>query len=499
MGQGFYIRFGEQLELSTNAAVHRLSRALLADPLPGVTDVISSYTAVYVEFDFEHRSEAEVRRWVEERGKERAGGETGRQRTVPIVYDGQDLDDVARWAGLSRAEVIARHAAVEYLVYAVGFTAGFPFMGEVDPAIRAPRKSTPRKLVPAHSLALAGAQTGIYPMPSPGGWNLLGHALVSVFDPRKPEPFLLAPGDRVRFRPGEGRVPAEPQALELLPAEPARPLFEVLEPGLLDLPLDRGRHLAGRFGLARSGPLDPLAAAHANALAGNPPDATLIEISFTGPALEALAPGVIAFAGWGVRPVLNGEPRPTFTSLAVREGDRLTFQPIRQGARGYLAVTGGIESATFMGSSSADPGSCVGRKLAAGDVLGVARVRSVRSGFSYHPYRAFRDPATFRLLPGPQASREALAALTSGCYVVRAANRMGIRLEGPDAPGGGIISEAVPIGAVQITPSGQPIILLNDRGTIGGYAKPALVHPADLPRVAQLRPGGRIRFALLER
>jgi KipI family sensor histidine kinase inhibitor len=498
MHHGFYTRLGEELDPTTNAAVHRLSRALLDPPLPGITDVIPSYTAVYVEYDLRRISDEAVHRWVEERGRGEVAGETGRKHLVPVVYDGQDLDDVAAWAGLARAEVIERHAAPEYLVYAVGFTAGFPFMGEVDPAIRAPRRAAPRQSVPAHSLALAKAQTGIYPMPSPGGWNLLGHTLVSVFDPRREEPFLLAPGDRVSFRPGKGRVPAEPEPLDLLPAEPARPFLQVIETGLLDLPVDQGRFLAGRFGLARSGPLDAAAAAHANALAGNPADALLVEISYSGPKLEAMDSGVIAFAGWGLRPVLNGEPCAAFTSLGLRRGDRLSFVPTREGARAYLAVTGGIETASFLGSASADPGSRIGRRLAAGDLLGTATVRSVRPGYSFRPYRAFRNPAVLRVLPGPQASLEALRALSSGPYTVTSANRMGIRLDGPEAPGGETISEAAPIGAVQVTPSGQPVILLNDRGTIGGYAKPALVHPADLPRVAQLRPGGLIRFELIQ-
>lgn len=99
-----------------------------------------------------------------------------------------------------------------------------------------------------------------------------------------------------------------------------------------------------------------------------------------------------------------------------------------------------------------------------------------------------------RLLPGPQASPEALQALASAPFTVTSPNRMGVQLEGPKVPGGELVSEATPMGAVQITIDGNPILLLNDRGRIGGYAKPAIVDPRDLPLVAQLRPGQKIRF-----
>jgi allophanate hydrolase subunit 2 len=129
----------------------------------------------------------------------------------------------------------------------------------------------------------------------------------------------------------------------------------------------------------------------------------------------------------------------------------------------------------------------------------MASLRSPRPGFGFRPYAWPGDPLPLRLLPGPQASAEALAALLRAAFTVTRADRMGVHLDGPPVPGGDVLSEPTPLGAVQVTSGGAPILLLNDRGTLGGYSKPAIIHPGDLPRVAQLRPGERLRFVALAR
>ena len=494
---GFYVRFGEALEPALNRQIHALTARLLANLLPGVTDLISGYTTLYVEYDARTLNEARVRAWVEAQREGAAGLEPTSEPPVveiPVVYDGEDLLEVAQRTGLSIEEVTAKHAAPFYDVYALGFTPGFAFMGEVDAALRLPRRPSPRARVPAHSVAMANHQTGVYPTPSPGGWNLLGRTLVRLYDPHRDAPFLLGPGNRVRFIPAQGEPPGEFAPLELLPKNPTYPFLRVLEPGLLDLAVDKGRFLGGRYGLSRGGPLDARAAGLANALIGNPKGAALLELNLRGGIFEALIKGVVAFAGWGMVPVVNGREVAPFEGFRLEPGDVLSFKTIPHGSRGYLALAGGLESGRFWGSASADVRGKLGRPLKAGDVLGVAEVRAPRPGFAFTPYVSFRDPTVLRLLPGPQASAEALTALCGGTFSVGSADRMGIRLEGPRVPGGDVLSEAVPLGAVQVTSQGDPIVLLNDRGTLGGYAKPARLHPADLPRAAQLRLGAKVRF-----
>lgn len=491
---GLHLRLGEGIDPDVNARVHALARALLDDPLPGVTDVVPSYATLYVEYDRARLAERRVRAWAEARRAAATEAEAREPRVLPVRYDGPDLAPVAAELGLSVEELVRRHAAPTYRVYALGFTPGFPFLGEVDPSIRRGRLPVPRSRVEANTVAIADAQCGIYPLPSPGGWRLLGTALQAVYDPHRERPFLLDPGDEVRFEPAEGEAPAPPAPLELLPAEPRDPVLRVREPGLMDLVVDGGRFLAGRFGLARSGPLDGRSAALANRLLANPPDAPLLEINLAGPTLEVLEDAVVAFAGWGVVPERDGEPLAPFVTTRVRRGEVLRFPPGRRGVRGYLAVAGGIESGTFLGSASVDARGLVGRPLREGDLLGRAEARFARPGFGFRPRVRFDDPAVLRLLPGPQANEEALEALTAEPFTLAHGDRMGLRFDGPEVPGGGVLSEANPLGALQVTTGGRPLLLLHDRGTIGGYAKPAIVHPADLPRAAQLRAGERVRF-----
>lgn len=497
MLQGFYIPFTQRLNPDTNGQIHTLVKRLLDNPLPGLTDLVPGYTNLYVEFDFSQISEKRLRRWVEHNQNSSRPPAPGPRppKTIPVRYDGEDLALAAERTGLSLQEVVRRHSETLYHVFAMGFTPGFAYLGSVDPAIRLPRRAEPRCRVAAHTVAMAGEQTGIYPLPSPGGWNLLGTALEAVYDPHRPQPFLLEAGDRVRFARADGPTPPEPRVLELLPSEPRRPVLRVEEPGLLDLLVDQGRFQAGRYGLARSGPVDVRSARAANRLLGNPDAAPVLELSLRGPTLTALAPVDLAFAGFGLRPVASGEALDPWQSFALHPGQTLRFQPEQSGARGYLAVAGGFASETFMGSVSADVRGLVGRALRAGDRLGVRTGGTARAGFEAKPFTP--DPGwPIRLIPGPQHDPETLRALSEGEFRVSAADRMGVRLEGRAVPGGEVLSEATPLGAVQVPPGGSPILLLNDRGTLGGYCKPALVHPLDLPRVAQLRAGSRVRFML---
>ena len=491
--EGFYVQFADQLDVEANQKLQALSNRLLENPLPGVTDLFPAYVNLYVEFDANQITREAVKTWVRSQLKNlEVNLETGREVEVPVRYDGEDLEWIATQTGLSLEAVIATHSSPSYWVFAVGFVPGQPFLGVLPEILRLPRRPTPRKRVPAHTVAMAVSQTGIYVLPTPGGWHLLGTALQAIYDPGRDQPFLLEPGDRVRFKPSDGPTPPEPAALEMLPPEPAHPVFRVERPGLLDLIVDAGRFMGGRYGMARSGPMDARSARLASALVGNS-DAPLLELTLTGPNITVLNDAVLGFAGFGMRAFVNGQAAPNLESFAVKAGDQLSFQPNANGARAYLAIAGGFESRDFMGSRSTDLTGRIGRALQKGDVLGVNPGRKPRVGYSVTGFE-LAEQTVIRLQPGPQATPEALTALGSGEFTVTSPDRMGVQLEGPKVPGGELVSEATPMGGVQITTSGNPILLLNDRGRIGGYAKPAVVDPRDLPLVAQLRPGTKVRF-----
>jgi KipI family sensor histidine kinase inhibitor len=498
---GVYVRFGDQIDPVVNELIQRLARRLLDDLHEGVTDVQPGYTTLYVEYDARRAERADIDAWLTahlEAARAGAGDSGGDFVRVPVRYDGEDMPAICEATGLARHEVIDLHSGRDYRVFAVGAAPGFPFLGVLDERLRMARRPTPRALVPAHAVAMTGLQTGIYPVPGPGGWQLLGHSLRAVYDPWREQPFLIAPGDTVRFEPAEGEVPPEATARPLLPVSPERPSLRVDEAGLLDLVVDGGRDMAGRFGMAQSGPVDARAARLANSLVGNDAREPVVELTVRGPSFTALRTVRIAITGPAVLPWVGGEVAEAYATLELAAGDRLSLPHTGQGARSYLAIAGGIESERFMDSASTDVRGLIGRPLAAGDVLGTAREVASAMRMSARVDWPV-DGATVRILPGPKATAAALERLDGANLRTAAGDRTGVRLEGVEIPGGEAISEPPPLGAIQITPNGEPFVLLVDRYRTGGYALPAVVHPDDLPIIAQLLPGMRVTFSLVER
>lgn len=206
------LRFDESISREVNERVHAAARALRGAALPGVVDVVPAYSSLAVVFD---EPSVESRDALAERVYElaRAAG-SGRgvpRRTVeiPVAYGGEqgpDLAELATHLALDADEIVRRHTAVEYIVGMLGFLPGFPYLIGLDPALAAPRRATPRTRVPAGSVGIGGAQTGVYPIESPGGWQLIGRTSAVLFDARREPAVLLEPGDRLRFRAVDARA-----------------------------------------------------------------------------------------------------------------------------------------------------------------------------------------------------------------------------------------------------------------------------------------------------
>ena len=174
----------------------------------GVRDVAPGYSTLGIHYDPLQTDLAALETAIETEFASLASLDAIADRTpieIPVTYGGPDLDAVAAHAGCSTADVIARHSARTYRVYMLGFVPGFAYMGRVDPSIAAPRHRVPRERVPAGSVGIAGLQTGVYPVDSPGGWQLIGHTDTSMFDANRDQPSLLAAGDLVRFVPAGRR------------------------------------------------------------------------------------------------------------------------------------------------------------------------------------------------------------------------------------------------------------------------------------------------------
>jgi len=194
---------GDQVDVEVHRRVQALAAALRASPPAGLLELVPAYCTLGVWFDPERTDHQRLARAVHRAasGETPAPGASVREWVVPVRYDGEDLADVAERIGISEAEVVQRHTAPDYRVFMLGFVPGFAFLGPLDPTLILPRRVPPRARVPAGSVAIAGAQTGIYPLETPGGWHLLGHTDLRLFDPDRSPPALFAPGDTVRFAP----------------------------------------------------------------------------------------------------------------------------------------------------------------------------------------------------------------------------------------------------------------------------------------------------------
>jgi len=206
--RAFVVELGEVIDPELNARVRALAHAVWESFREEIVEVVPTYRSFLVVHD-PLRSEREglvarIMAVAEDLEHRPATTETSRLVHLPACYGGTfgpDLEDVARHARLSPEEVIAIHSGATYLVYMLGFTPGFPYLGGMPPAIATPRLETPRQRVEGGFVGIGGQQTGIYPIESPGGWRLIARTPVRLFDPESSSPFLLAAGDRLRFEP----------------------------------------------------------------------------------------------------------------------------------------------------------------------------------------------------------------------------------------------------------------------------------------------------------
>lgn len=196
------VRFEERIAPDISREVTDYAFAVERAHIDGVEELIPSYCALMVLFDPEKQSFDTVKAALEAVRPEAASREEARTVELPVCYGGEygpDLAFVAQNAGVSQEEAVALHCAAAYRVYMLGFTPGFPYLGGMDARLASPRLDRPRTEVCAGSVGIAGEQTGIYPMRSPGGWRIIGRTPLSLYDPARGEPFMLRAGDTLRF------------------------------------------------------------------------------------------------------------------------------------------------------------------------------------------------------------------------------------------------------------------------------------------------------------
>jgi KipI family sensor histidine kinase inhibitor len=502
-------------------AARRLTRALTAAQLEGVAEVVGGLATVMVAFD-PRAGDVDDQRPVLTTLMEEVSGppdvEDGGATLleIPCTFDGPDLAEVASLVRSTPEAVVEMMTAAPLTVAVVGFSPGFAYLAGLPAALRrVPRRSRPRPSVPAGSVALAAGHAAVYPSASPGGWQLVGHTDELLFTPLVPPYARLAPGDRVRFvrstaavESGAGRSTAAdaPVVSTAGPPPGVRPVFAVDEPGLRSVLQDGGRKGVAALGVPGATPADPDSFRLANELVGNPIGACTLEITARGPTLRCLSPTFVAVVGGSPDLRVQGQPIAAGQVVPVAAGQQLVVGPVRGGFRCYVAMAGGFVGRALLGSYSSDqlaglgPGPIMrGAQLwgaatepPLGDHLRPGASRGLKGG----------EPVALRVVPGPHPERfapGAFAALASMRFTVEeASNRVGLRLRRdprtppvPAASGsaGELDSQGVVTGAVQIPPDGQPVILMTDHATLGGYPVVAVVAAVDHAVLGQCAPG----------
>lgn len=541
----------------TPEEVLSLHAALLEDPLPGQTETVPAARTVLVRFARPEHAQAAVPGLLalEADGPTvRPGPEV----VVETVYDGEDLAEVARAQGCSVDAVVEAHTAVRWTSAFLGFAPGFAYLVPDGEWPEVPRRSSPRTAVPAGAVALAGPWSAVYPRRSPGGWQLVGRTDAVLWDLARTSPALLPPGTSVAFRAVRatalaGGTPSGPSAgtadarsgsattadalgsvdhvasattaAPLAPVAPggsattAGPLGSVApggavastllvaESGPLSLVQDLGRPGLSALGVPPSGALDRAAAVEANRLVGNARGAAVVE-TLGGLVLQARGTAVLAVTGADARLVVTGAAGEREVARRVpfrlRSGEALTVAVPEAGLRCWVGVRGGLQLDPVLGSRSTDVLSGLGpAPLQPGQVLpvGPPPPDAVAVGGPDHAGATSASEILEVVLePGPRADWLGPGGLqlllTTGWTASDRSDRVGLRLTGPPLPRapGELPSEGAVAGAVQVPPSGTPVVLLADHPVTGGYPVVGVVRGADLGRLAQARPGRRVRF-----
>lgn len=517
----------------------------------GITDMVPAYASVLLAFDLRAIAqlgaghiEHAIHRMIENEGSfgesdQGVPSHKGPLLEIPVCYApafALDLADVAAMHAITEREVISLHTGAEYFVHFIGFSPGFAYLGGLPAQLETPRLGKPRVRVPAGSVAIAGSQAGVYPHATPGGWRVLGRTPLRVFDARRVPASLLAMGDRVRFveigeeefwrierEQNEGPPPSSFPKTLMSPAPPGvverQAAIRVLDPGLFTTVQDLGRPGHAALGVPESGAADPRSLRLANHLLANDENAAALELTLKGGEYEFTQSTQVCVAGADMpisihTPDAPVRPVPLATPFLIHAGERLRLGFAPSGARAYLVVRGGVDVPFVLASRStlvnAAMGGVEGRALRAGDVLPIRPSRGVARGSgppqifpqAGAPERRFQSGSyVLRIVDGAHTTRfspEARAAFVHAQFSVASnSDRMGLRLQGPPItpPGSGrLLSEGMMWGAIQITESGQPIVLMPDHPTTGGYPVAGCVIAADLPILGQLRPNDRVTF-----
>jgi len=504
-----------------------LLASLQRDPLPGVEELVPAARTILVRFRPAACSLAQLVQAIAARDLSQRAERSATLVEIPVHYHGEDLAEVAQLLGITPEEVVRRHTGSEYTVAFTGFAPGFAYLAGGHPSFNVPRRATPRTRIPAGAVGLAGTFSGVYPQASPGGWQIIGVTPVAMWDLDRAQPALLQPGYRVRFvdiatmsaeaaaaweQAGAAAAASAANDRTHDALAPGQAALQVKATGLLTVFQDLGRHGQAGQGVSASGAMDQAALKAANRLVGNPSDFAALETVGGGLQLQSLGETVVAVTGADSPLAVKAADgrrwtAPGHQAVALADGDVLSIGQPAAGARCYVAARGGFAVAPVLGSCATDTLAKVGpAPLAVGDVLGL---RPAHAGAVVgEPELPAADLPTLEqevvldVVMGPRTdwfTPDAVERLAAQRWqVTPQSNRVGLRLAGEvpleRAVAGELPSEGTALGALQVPPSGQPVLFLADHPLTGGYPVIATVAPYHLDRAGQIPVGAWLRF-----
>ncbi|MER9203854.1 urea amidolyase family protein [Mesorhizobium sp. M0933] len=504
------------VELEDLEATLTLLDALHTDRPDGVIELVPAARTLLVRFDTLATNRATLVDFISSVDLSTRSIRHGETFEIPVTYDGEDLNDVASLLGWPVEEVVRRHTEATYTVAFTGFAPGFAYMTCDDPGFDVSRRKSPRVRIPAGSVALGGKFSGIYPTDSPGGWQLLGHTPVKIWDTSRNRAALLAPGDRVRFRDtAKGATVAVSDAPAVL-SECATSSNN--DEGLVVTRADRpalfqdfGRPGQAGQGVSESGALDRTCLIEANLCVGNPRGSAVIEIAYGGFAVKADRAVTVAVTGASSPMTIRtadgrSVSAPLARPFALNAGDELTLEFPREGTRSYLSIRGGFAVQKVLNSAATDTLAKVGpAPIVAGDHL----VPANAPGSAVDPCRPepqmlpkASDTVTLDVVLGPRtdwfSEKDLSTLLMQDWQVTAESSRVGVRLAGAEAlertDTAELPSEGTPVGAIQVPHSGQPVLFLADHPLTGGYPVIGVVAHHHLDLASQIPIGAKIRF-----
>ena len=539
------IQFEQKICPEVNSRISAFVKTFeyIAKDIAGVLEVLPTYCSVSIYFDeaicqislLKDLAQKALQKSEEEKTE---STDSARTITIPVCYEDQefapDLEKVALHAKLSKEEVIKLHSSSDYLIYMMGFLPGFPYLGGMNPRLETPRLETPRTKIPAGSVAIGGAQTGLYPVESPGGWNIIGRTPLRLFDVKRKPFFLYEAGDKIRFLPitreefknfdeslwlaqvagkSEASIETSDNAADSKEVYECGGGIKILEPGLLTSIQDSGITGFQKYGIGQSGAMDQISFALANKICGNEKNAACLETTLAGPLIRFVTACDFAITGAVFEnATLDGMRIEMNKKISAKAGSLLSCGFASKGLRSYIAFSGGLLVPKVFRSSSTNLkskiGGYMGRKLQADDQLAIGINKKnpllVPDNKSTEGFTENKDVLLLDCIKSSQFDffqEKIVKKFTDSIYTVSAeSDRMGIRFTGPGLECGktDIISDAIPFGAVQITSAGLPVVMAADRQTTGGYAKIACVTKASMCRLAQALPGTKVRFNFKE-